>query len=132
METVFSNKYVHVSGLYTSREARSMLEIICWRDENGVSQVHNRKIANVGVGCASWRNYCRMPNLILVYSSTLELQNKRNTSFITTSLNFQWLFFIWWNFYINLETSTQLRYMSNTEMWHKNLLQLYFMHKTIK
>ena len=82
-----------------------------------LSLVHNGKITNVDVDCASWRNYCRTSNLILVYSSTLELQNKRSINFITTILNFQWLFFIWGNFFINSETLTQLRFMSNLEMW---------------
>ena len=82
-----------------------------------LSLVHNGKITNIDVDCASWRSYCRTSNLILVYSSTLELQNKRSINFITTILNFQWLFFIWGNFFINSETLTQLRFMSNLEMW---------------
>ena len=82
-----------------------------------LSLVHNGKITNIDVDCASWRNYCRTSNLILVYSSTLELQNKGSINFISTILNFQWLFFIWGIFFINLETLTQLRFMSNLEMW---------------
>ena len=94
----------------------------CWKPHAGktkmlFSLIHNGKMTNVDVDCASWRNYCRMPNLILIYFSILELKNTRSINFIPTILIFQWLFFIWGNFFINLETSMQLRFMSNLEMW---------------
>ena len=58
-------------------------------------------------------------HLNLVYSSTLGTSKwmEYPTSFITTILNFQWLFSVRGNFFINLETLTQLRSMSNLEMW---------------
>ena len=94
-----------------------------------LSLVNNGKITNVGVGCASGKNYCRMPNLVLVYSLTLKLQNKQlhyhNFEFSVIYFYFGGIFHNFGNFNV-IALHVKLGNVA------KYSIQLYFMHKTIK